>query len=204
MSAQLLSALRDGARLAEVAGLLDHMAHAERVAATRALGRTEQRALYRLAADSPPLNAAHFVPADRSPLEEVRHHGTNTLPLPAAWRAFQKRFCRPEAGSDRLYGYNESPLRGFIGPGFFVAVPTGSHAPWVERGPWVIDYFQVPDSAVTPGWPRVIPNSRGVQVLVYNKTRDFMRRVSSHVSIGAAFKVERSLDHYFTLVREDG
>ena len=30
-----------------------------------------------------------------------------------------------------------------------------------------------------------------------------MRRVSQHVSIGAAYKGEKPLDHYFTLCRED-
>ena len=32
---------------------------------------------------------------------------------------------------------------------------------------------------------------------------DFMRRVSQHVSIGAAYKGEKKLDHYFVLVRQD-
>jgi hypothetical protein len=30
-----------------------------------------------------------------------------------------------------------------------------------------------------------------------------MRRLSRHVTIGAAYKGERPLDHYFVLVRED-
>ena len=30
-----------------------------------------------------------------------------------------------------------------------------------------------------------------------------MRKVSKHVSIGAAYKVEKPLGHFFTLVRED-
>ena len=37
---------------------------------------------------------------------------------------------------------------------------------------------------------------------VYHHTRDFMRRVSRHVSIGAAYKDERPLDHYFVLCRQ--
>jgi hypothetical protein len=55
---------------------------------------------------------------------------------------------------------------------------------------------------VVEGWPKVVANNVGLQVLVYNGTRDFMRRVSDHVSIGAAYKGENPLDHYFTLVRE--
>ena len=53
------------------------------------------------------------------------------------------------------------------------------------------------------GWPRVRSNREGLQRLVYYGTRDFMRRVSQHVSIGAAYKGEKPLDHYFTLCRED-
>ena len=56
---------------------------------------------------------------------------------------------------------------------------------------------------VPDGWPRVRPNSQGLQYFVYHRTRDFMRRVSKTVSIGAAYKVERPLDHYFLLSRRD-
>ena len=48
----------------------------------------------------------------------------------------------------------------------------------------------------------MVPNTQGLQRFVYHRTRDFMRGVSAHVSIGAAYKVEKSLDHYFVLVRE--
>jgi len=88
------------------------------------------------------------------------------------------------------------------GPGYFVAVPTASNPEWRSRGAIVVDYFQVPDGAVASGWPRVVPNTKGLQRFVYDRTRDFMRRVSKHVTIGAAFKVEKALDHYFVLVRE--
>jgi hypothetical protein len=118
-------------------------------------------------------------------------------------RLFQKRFSRPEDGSDRLFGYNESPFKTTIGPGFFVAIPTAGKPAWEERGAIVIDYFQIPDGPVPSGWPRVIPNTKGLQRFVYHRTRDYMRRVSAHVTIGAAFKEESSLDHYFILCRED-
>lgn len=65
----------------------------------------------------------------------------------------------------------------------------------------VVDYFQVPDGAVADGWPRVVANDWRLRRFVYDQTRDFMRRVSRHVSIGAAFKRERPLDHYFVLCR---
>ena len=56
-------------------------------------------------------------------------------------------------------------------------------------------------------WPApaiIKPNSSGLQVLVYHKTRDYMRRVSSHVSIGAAYKGEsdKEMGAYFVLCRD--
>jgi hypothetical protein len=181
---------------------LDKASPSERREAALSLNRREQRALYDKASAAPRLGLMDFVPADRSALAQVRHFGRNTLPMIRNLQLFEKRFCRPEDGSDRLFGYNQSPFIGTIGPGFFVAVKTNGHADWTERGAIVIDYFQVPDGKVDPTWPSVIPNTQGLQKFVYHKTRDFMRRVSSHVTIGAAYKVEKKLDHYFILVRE--
>lgn len=101
-----------------------------------------------------------------------------------------------------MFGYNETPVLRLIGPGYFVAVATAGEPAWASRGAVVVDYFRVPDSPVPDGWPRVVPNSHGLQRLVYYHTRDFMRRLSRHVTIGAAYKVEQPLDHYFLLVRE--
>jgi hypothetical protein len=128
------------------------------------------------------------------------HDGKNTLP---AFQIFQKRMCRPAADDARLFGYNEGFTRALLGPGYFVVHSTAGNAAWEARGAVVVDYFMVPDGPVAPGWPAVVPNSRGLQVLVYDGTRDFMRRVSAHVSIGAAFKGERQLGAYFTLCRAD-
>jgi hypothetical protein len=132
----------------------------------------------------------------------VRHRGRNTLPMPRKLQLFEKRFCRPESRDDGLFGYNQSPFIGTVGPGFFVAVSTASNPAWRDRGAVVVDYFQVPDGKVASDWPKVIPNTQGLQRFVYHRTRDFMRRVSKHVTIGAAYKVEKKLDHYFVLVRE--
>lgn len=181
---------------------LDDLAPAERLAETRTLGRADQRSLYRKAAKAAPLGLGDFVPDSTGPRVQVIHDGRNTLPLPGSLRLFQKRFCKPEAGGERLFGYNQSPFLRPIGPGFFVAVPTAGNKTWEERGAVVIDYFQIPDGPVAPGWPTVIPNEKGLQRFVYYHTRDFMRRVSKHVSVGAAFKEEKALDHYFMLCRE--
>ena len=188
--------------LAEVAALLDGLSPADREAALSGLGRKLQRQLYQKAADGPILTTAHFVPEGR---EQVHHFGRNTLPLPGKHRFFEKRFCPadPLDGRARLFGYNEAPSKGLIGPGFFVAYATAGRPDWEARGSVVIDYFLTPDGPVPGGWPAVVPNTKGLQRFVYNGTRDFMRGVSAHVTIGAAHKGEKALDHYFVLCRRD-
>ena len=185
-----------------IAALLDSASTDERKAAVLTLGRDEQRRLYQKATAAPAITLDHFVKPDVAARTEVIHHGKNTLPLPKKHQLFQKRFCRPEDGSARLFGYNHSPSKGLIGPGYFVAVPTTDKPDWAARGPVVVDYYQVPDAPVVDGWPKVISNSRGLQFFVYRGTRDYMRRVSAHVSIGAAYKGEKPLDHYFVLCRD--
>jgi hypothetical protein len=189
----------------ELAAWLDGLTHEGRLEAMGHTSPREQKRLWEIAAGGPPITAEHFVPAGVGPRVEVIHHGRNTLP---AFKSFQKRFAKPVDGSNRFFGYNEGFTRSFIGPGCFVCIDTTEGQPgwtpaWPERGAWVVDYFQVPDGPVPDGWPKVVPNHVGLQVLVYNKTRDFMRRVSSHVSIGTAFKVEKAMGAYFTLVRQD-
>jgi hypothetical protein len=189
--------------LDEIADALDHAPPSVRRAAVLTLGRAAQRRLYQLAEKARPLLLEDFVPPTRAAREEVRHYGKNTLPLPRPLRLFEKRFSRPESGPPRLFGYNETPVVGWIGPGYFVAVMTAGEPGWEPRGAVVVDYFRVPDGPVPRSWPRVVPNSQGLQRFVYGGTRDFMRRLSRHVTIGAAYKGERPLDHYFALVRED-
>jgi hypothetical protein len=182
------------------------------VGLVRQLDRVQQRALYRKAAGRP-VGLENFV-GDAEPLAEVVHDGLNTLPVPPPLRRFQKRFCRPAgpdgaggaggaggSGGGGLFGYNEGPNRRLLGPGYFVAVPTDGHPDWAEHGGVAVDYFRVPDAPVAEGWPPVVPNSRGLQRFVYHQTRDFLRGVSAHVSIGAATKDGKPLDHYFVLCR---
>ena len=185
-----------------IGSYLDGLEAKQRWLEVKQLDRDRQRTLYEKAAHAAPIDVDHFV-GDAPPRHEVIHDGINTLPLPGSWQRFQKRFCRPagEAGGGRLFGYNEGPSRGWIGPGFFVAVPTADRPQWSARGGVVVDYFQVPDGAVVDSWPRVVANDWRLQRFVYHQTRDFMRRVSRDVSIGAAFKREKPLDHYFVLCR---
>ncbi len=202
MSAELHALIADPSdNIAQIGAWLDGLPHADRLAASRSLDRGQQRRLYEKAAKAAPLTMDDFVPPSVGDRVEVIHFGRNTLPLPGSWKLFEKRFCRPAGGGDRLFGYNESPTRGLIGPGFFVMVPTKGNPAWEARGSLVVDYFQVPDAPVVEGWPTVVPNTSGLQFFVYNKTRDFMRKVSTHLTIGAAYKVEDPLGHYFVLLR---
>lgn len=189
------------ASIVDIARALDGCSHAERMAALADTTRADQRALFEKAGRGAPVTLDDMVPPDKGPLEQVVHHGRNTLPLPPSWRFFEKRFCRPDDGTARAFGYNESPTRGLLGPGYFVLVSTSGRPEWQQRGAFVVDYFQVPDGRVVAGWPAVVPNSKGLQTFVYRGTRDFLRKVSAHVTIGIAYKGERSLDHYFTLCR---
>jgi hypothetical protein len=185
--------------IAGIAGYLDGLDAAGRWQQVRRLDRDQQRILYRKAEG--PLDLAHFVGGAGSRVEVI-HDGLNTLPAPPPLRRFQKRFCRPDsAGEARLFGYNEGPTRKLLGPGYFVATPTDGRAEWTSHGGVVVDYYRIPDSGVADGWPDVVPNSKGLQRFVYHETRDFMRRVSAHVSVGAAFKRDKPLDHYFVLCR---
>ena len=135
--------------------------------------------------------------------QPVVHAGWNSLPLPSSGRTFAKVFTRASGESKRLFGYNDSSLGPVIGPGFYVAYDTTSQPEWAGRGGVVIDYAQVPDGPVPAGWPKVVPNWWGLQAAIYWPTRDFMRRVSSHVSIGAAWAVGIPVSARFMLVRRD-
>lgn len=200
---ELLALVRDPAiGIDRIAAHLDELPPAQRRSEAHSLGRADQRLLWHKAAQAPALTLEHFVPANVEPLTPVVHHGRNTLPLPGKYKFFAKVFARPVDGSARLFGYNDAPPRWLVGPGYYVAVPTAGHAGWPERGAVVVDYFLEPDGPVPEGWPTVTPNSKGLSRLVYYHTRDYMRRVSAHVSIGAAYKEEKPLDHYFVLVRE--
>ena len=196
----LLEMVENKAEISDIAVFLDSLSHPKRLEETRTLNRKQQKWLYEQAEKSEPLNLNNFVPTSESNVEVI-HYGRNTLPLPGFLKLFEKRFCRPLKREDALYGYNEGSTRPLIGPGYFVAKPCPPK--WEQLGSVVIDYFEVPDEPVVEGWPSVKRNNQGLQVLVYNQTRDFMRRVSTHVSIGAAYKKEKPLGHYFILCRNE-
>ena len=172
---------------------LDAMDHEQRVGFIRATSGGDQRRLWD-AAEGRSTSLEDIVPADVAPGTEVIHVGQNSLPV---FRAFEKRFCRDDARPDGLYGYNEGQTRPLIGPGYFVA-----HM-FDERGEVGVDYHMVPPSEANlpSAWPAVKPNEQGLQVLVFAKMVDYLRKVSSHVTIGKAWKKGKETPTVFVLTR---
>lgn len=185
--------------IGEIGAYLDGLEPDPRVQEVRGLSFLQQAMLYSRAAAADPICMEHFVPAGVGDLSEVIHHGKNSFPVLSR---FQKRFCRAGDGSGQLFGYNEGVTKNVLGPGFFVVHETSRNRAWYERGAVVIDYFVVPDSRVPGEWPKVVPNTVGLQRFVYAGTRDFMRAVSRHVSVGRAYKKETPLPAYFVLCRD--
>lgn len=186
--------------LKAVSEFLDSLDHAGRLEAIQSTSKAQQKALFSLAAGGEALTPEDFVPSNVADNREVIHHGWNTLPV---LRSFQKRFARQAGPEQTLVGYNEGLTRKVIGPGYFVLRSTEERAEWQSRGAMVVDYFLTPEGQVPAQWPSIRPNSKGLQVLVYHHTRDFMRKLSEHVTIGEAYKDENPMNNWFLLVRED-
>ncbi len=199
----LATLIEVGSHFQEIAAYLDGLSHPERVRDVDQLKRRDQKKLFELVEGAEPLTLDFFVPVEHPNLQEVIHFGKNTLPLLPKFRRFQKRFCRSTDEPFKIFGYNESPARRVIGPGYFVIEPTEGNPNWSQKGHVVVNYHKVPQGKVPSHWPNVVPNSKGLQMFVYNKTLDFMRRVSHHVSIGAAYRGNTSLNNWFVLCREE-
>lgn len=171
---------------------LDGLDPVTRVAETRSFKSAEQKALWLAAEGFRPISLDHFVPAAVGTDKQVIHYGYNNQ-LPGL-RSFEKRMFRPAEQPDQIWGYNEFFLKGPIGPGYFIMKP-------YRDGETVVDYYSVPPRGL-PGWPKVLRNDQRLAVFVYNKTRDIMRGVSSHLSIGRAEIRGKLSSAHFVLCRE--
>lgn len=173
--------------------ILDGLGHEGRVHATRGWGKKRQAELFEAAKGHMPLALDFLVPPSIGPLVEVIHEGKNTLP---AFTHFQKRFVKIE-GEAYLGGYNHQTLSPLTGPGYFIVNPgEGEH-----EGELAIDYTKIP--TVKPAsWPDVKDNAGGLGSLVYGGMIDYLRGLSTHVSIGRAYK-GKAMDAWFVLVRKD-
>ncbi|MDB4941577.1 MAG: hypothetical protein JWP97_1111 [Labilithrix sp.] len=188
----LLEPAIDLKRLAEV---LDGLGHEGRVHTIHGWGKKRQKELFAAAKGHAPLDLDFLVPASMGSLVEVIHEGQNTL---AAFNHFQKRFVRLEGEDFAVGGYNHQSLTPLTGPGYFVVSKgEGDH-----EGELVIDYTKYPKSKPA-SWPAIKTNEGGIGSLVYGGMIDYLRGISTHVSIGRASKGGKDMDAWFTLVRKD-
>jgi len=173
---------------------LDSLGPGSRVKQARKLTAQEQALLFEAAEGFKPLTVDDFVPKDLPAMRQVIHFGRNSLPL---FRIFEKRFCRPEGefASVQLWGYNEQPFKRATGPGYFTARPSSGTEV-------VIDYTQVPPYR-PDAWPEILPNSARLSRFIYNGTKDYMRGVSRHVSVGRASRDGKNMDNWFVLCRQE-
>ena len=182
--------------VAAAAAYLDSLKSAERVAEIRTLGRAHQARLFAAANGHRTLSLNDIVSSDRGAMQEVVHHGKNSLPL---FNHFAKVFVRPppDRGTE-LWGYNRAGpfIETVVGPGYFVAYP---HE---VDGEVLVDYLRVPPER-PEHWPTILPNSARLSRFVYNGTQDILRGVSKHVTIGQATKAGKAMSAWFVLCREE-
>jgi len=183
----------DDVDLDTISQTLDALDSDERVEAIRSLGKKAQIRLWN-AAEGRTTSLNDIVPNDTEAAIEVIHAGKNSLPL---FTKFEKRFCRVAGDDSILYGYNEGPTRKFVGPGYFV---TSFDAERKEVG---INYYQTPpeDAVLPEDWPAIRPNEKGISRFVYAKMIDYLRQVSTHVTIGRAVRKGKTTNNYFLLCR---
>jgi len=141
-----------------------------------------------------PIDLDYVVPVSE-PLVEVAHDLHNALGLPGR---FQKRFAKIAGDSAIAVGFNVQPFTFFAGPGYFTAsTGSGDH-----EGEVVIDYTKIPKEK-PPAWPSIQENAGFGPGIVYGGMTDYLRGITSHVSIGQAFIGGKSRGEWFALVRRD-
>lgn len=193
---KLSTELKRGA--ADMDGLsawLDGLSKEARSGEILTLNKAAQKTLWTLCAERT-VAIDDLVPVGTPSLKPVRHLGKNSLPV---FSRFEKRFCRIDSDPNLLVGYNEGPTRPLVGPGYF----TTRLSDKTERGATVIDYTLI-RSEHAEGWPTIKPNTSGMCKIVYGEMLDYMRKVSTHVTIGKAWKFGKETENYFMLLREDG
>lgn len=161
--------------------------------AVRTLDGRQMAALFEACDGAEALTLDDIVPVT-DPLKQVIHSGKNSL---AAFNRFEKRFCRAdgEGNESVLWGYNHQTMSGFTGPGYFVASVD-------DKGQVAIDYGKLPPRKPA-GWPEIISNSARLGFIVWGGMTDYLRKVTSHVTIGRAWRNGKPSNDYFALCRED-
>jgi len=180
--------------LERLRAMLDTCGPWARANAVRTLTVPQMKALFE-GCEAEGLTLDAMVPTGDA-LVEVIHHGKNSLPV---FSHFQKRFCRPDGDDhpDQLWGYNHNGAwqMAVTGPGYFVATLT-------DKSEVLIDYAKVPPRKPA-SWPAIMGPTARAGSLVWAGMTDVLRRVSEHVTIGAAYKHGKPMEQYFALCRED-
>ena len=191
----LTTLLEPSINLERLTEVLDGLGHEGRVHTIRQWSKHHHSALYDAAKGHRPLDFDFLVPSSVGTLVEVIHDGHNTLPL---FTRFQKRFVKVEGEAFPVAGYNHQSMQGFTGPGYFgVKKGEGDH-----EGELVVDYSLIPKQKPA-SWPEITSNDSGLGALVNGGMVDYLRGISSHVSIGVAFKDGKHRNKWFALVRQD-
>jgi hypothetical protein len=179
--------------VAALSAQLDALDPKARGAQMMALKARQQAELFEASQRYLPLTLESLVPSGTPAMSGVPHEGKNSLWL---FTRFAKVFYRPEPEQQVLWGYNEGTqlVKTTVGPGYFVC------APHSEPGELLIDYTRRPGLPL-PGAPKILDNASRLSFFVFNQTKDVLRGVSKHVSIGRAMRRDRWLDNWFVLVR---
>ena len=178
----------------KLAELLDGLGHEGRVHTMRGWDKKKMAAIFDACAGRS-ISIEQVVPSSIGADVEVIHDLRNTLPL---FSDAQKRFAR--TADEAIGGYNrQHGIARVSEPGYFtVRAGEGEHA-----NELVIDYGKVPSSKPA-SWPAIESNDQGfLNGIVWGGMVDYLRRVSQHVSIGAATKGGKPIGQYFALVRRE-
>jgi hypothetical protein len=172
---------------AEIAAHLDALAPAARVEECMGLPGNLQSTLFELARGHSALDVEAFV---GTPCVTAIYELKNNLPV---FNISQKRFYRPEEGEIVGYNHTTGLAATFAGPGYFFAVNG-------DDGELVFDYTRLP-TLQPDGWPEIRPNTGLIPGMTYGNMLDYVRQVSAHTVIGAAFRHGKSRNAFFLLTR---
>lgn len=173
---------------------LDALSETQRVAETIVLNGRQQAKLFDVVQGARRFTLDDLAPSTNAPLSGVTHEGRNSM---LAFTRFAKVFAVPDDASlaaTERWGFNRTS--GFVttavGPGYFVTVQQGDEV--------LVDYTRLPPKPLT-GAPAILDNASRLSFFVYNRTKDVVRGVSKHVSIGRASRDGKQLDNWFVLCR---
>ncbi len=181
--------------LKNLARILDGLGHEGRVHTIGTWTKKDQERIFEASKGHMPLDLDFLVPSGVESLVEVIHDGKNTLPM---FTHFQKRFVKLEDEELAMGGYNQQSMRWLTGPGYFgVTKGEGEH-----EGELLLDYRKIPKHKPS-SWPEIRANDGLVSGIVNGGMVDYLRGISTHVSIGVAYKNGRHRNEWFALVRKD-